>query len=87
MWHSSVKTRKKVGRLGLRPWPLRCLSQFLLKRKDRLLRVRIFLRTFHRWGDLGIYSICYSQLEGSKDSFPLDEIFSAFINIGFNKGY
>ena len=23
------KTRKKGGRRGLRPWPLRCLSQFL----------------------------------------------------------
>ena len=29
----------------------------------------------------------FSQLDGSKDSFPLDEIFSAFIEIGFNKGY
>ena len=27
----------------------------------------------------GIYRIYYSQLEGSKDSFPLDEIFLAFI--------
>ena len=35
----------------------------------------------------GIYSTYYSQLECSKDSFPLDEIFSAFINIRFNKGY
>ena len=38
MWHSSAKTRKKVGRLGLHPWPLRCLSQFIAERKDRLLR-------------------------------------------------
>ena len=22
VWHSSIKTRKKVGRQGLRPWPL-----------------------------------------------------------------
>ena len=35
----------------------------------------------------GIYSICFSQLDGNKDSFPLDEIFSVFIDIGFNKGY
>ena len=27
----------------------------------------------------GIYSVCYSQLVGSKDSFPLDEIFLTFI--------
>ena len=52
MWHSSAKTRKKKGRRGLRPWPLRCLSQFLAERKYRLLRGRMFLRTFHRWGDL-----------------------------------
>ena len=68
MWHSSVKIRKKVGRRGLCPWPLRCLSQFLAERKDRLLR-----------GQTDIYSTYYSQLEGSKDSFPLDEIFLAFI--------
>ena len=30
----------------------------------------------------GIYSICFSQLDGGKDSFPLDEVFSAFIVIG-----
>ena len=29
-----------------------------------------------------IYSICFSQLDGGKDSFPLDEVFSAFIVIG-----
>ena len=27
----------------------------------------------------GIYSVYYSQLEDSKDSFPFDEIFLAFI--------
>ena len=36
------------------------------------------------WPD--IYSICFSQLDGGKDSFPLDGVFSAFIVIGFNKG-
>ena len=30
----------------------------------------------------GIYSICFSQLDGGKDSFPLAGVFSAFINIG-----
>ena len=33
-------------------------------------------------GWLGIYSTCFSQLDGGKDSFPLDGIFSAFIVIG-----
>ena len=32
----------------------------------------------------GIYSICFSQLDGGKDSFPLD-VFSAFIVIGLIK--
>ena len=30
----------------------------------------------------GIYSICFSQLDGGKDSFPLDGVFSVFIAIG-----
>ena len=33
MWHSSAKTIKIGGRRGLRPWPLRCLSQFLSEKK------------------------------------------------------
>ena len=40
-------------------------------------------------GWLGIYSICFSQLDGGKDSFPLDRVFSACIIIGLirdNKG-
>ena len=32
-------------------------------------------------GWLDIYSICLSQLDGDKDSFPLDLIFFAFISI------
>ena len=39
------------------------------------------MRTFHRWGDLIIYSICFSQLDGDKDSFLLDEGFSFHIAI------
>ena len=30
----------------------------------------------------GIYSICFSQLDGGKDSFPLYGVFYAFIAIG-----
>ena len=29
-----------------------------------------------------IYNICFSQLDGGKYSFPLAEVFSAFIAIG-----
>ena len=46
------KDKKEEGSAGLRPWLLRCLSQFLDERKDRLLRGRMFLRTFHRWSGL-----------------------------------
>ena len=38
MWRSSAKTIKMGGRRGLRPWPLRFLSQFLSERKERLLK-------------------------------------------------
>ena len=38
MWRSSAKTIKMGGRRGLRPWPLRCLTQFLSERKERLLK-------------------------------------------------
>ena len=51
------KDEKEEGPAGVRPWPLRCLSQFLPGRKDRLLRGRMFLHTFHRGGGL-IYSVC-----------------------------
>ena len=30
---------RRGGRRGLRSWPLRCLSQFLSERKERLLRL------------------------------------------------
>ena len=40
MWHSPARrTIRKKGRRGLRPWPLRCLSQILSKRKERMLRL------------------------------------------------
>ena len=37
--HFSAKTRKKGGWRGLCPWPLRCLSQILSQRKERMLRL------------------------------------------------
>ena len=35
--YSSAKTRMMGGRRGLRPWPLRCLSQILPERKEIML--------------------------------------------------
>ena len=40
MRHSPARrTRRKKGRRGLCPWPLRCLSQILSERKERMLRL------------------------------------------------
>ena len=52
--HLTAKTRKKGGRRGLGPWPLRGLSQTPFQRGERMFRslsidIQI-LRTFHRWG-------------------------------------
>ena len=52
--HLTAKTREKGGRRGLGPWPLRCLSQTLFQREERMPRslsidIQI-LHTFHRWG-------------------------------------
>ena len=33
--HLTAKTRKKGGRRGLGPWPLRCLSQTIFQREKR----------------------------------------------------
>ena len=46
------KNKKEEGPAGALPVLLRCLNQFLSERKGRLLRGRMFLRTFHRWGGL-----------------------------------
>ena len=52
--HLTAKTREKGGRPGLSPWPLRCLSQILFEREERMLRLLSIgvqiLRTVHRWG-------------------------------------
>ena len=76
--HLSAKTRKKGGRRGLGPWPLRCLSQILSERKERMLRLLSIgvqlLRTFYCWGWPCIYNVYCSQFEGYKDSFLLDDI-------------
>ena len=52
--HFSAQTKMKRGRRGLGPWPLRCLSQTLPQRKERVCRLTYistqFLLTFHRWG-------------------------------------
>ena len=76
------KNKKERGLAGARPLPLRCLSQFLPERKDRLLKRANVSAYLSPMGWPGIYSICFSQLDGDKDSFPLNGVFSAFIAIG-----
>ena len=76
------RQERRKGQRGLRPWSIRCLSQFLAERKDKLLRGRMCLRMFAYLSPIGwpdIYSVYYSQLKGSKDYFPFDGIFLTFI--------
>ena len=58
MWHSSAKAIKMGGRRGLRPWPLRCLSQFLSEREKRLLRMLRFFAYLSMMERPCIYSGC-----------------------------
>ena len=53
------KNQKEEKSARASPEPLRCLSQFLFERRDRLLRgrmccecLRMSMRTFHRLGGL-----------------------------------
>ena len=83
MWHSPARrNRRKKGRRGLRPLPLRCLSQILFERKRECLDCLVLAYGSAYLLPLGwlcIYNVCGSQFEGRKDSFLLDEIFLAFI--------
>ena len=76
------KNQEEGGSARAWPWPLRCLSQFLSEREQRLLgrrrwrmSMRIRVRTFHRWGD-HVFIVYVFQLDSDQDSFPLDEILS-----------
>ena len=78
---SSAKARNKEDRRRL----ARCLSDAkvsfsLMKEKINRLEGECSAYLLPM-GWPGIYSICFSQLDGGKDSFPLDEVFSAFIVI------
>ena len=80
------KNKKERGSTGARPLPLRCLSKFFPVEEninclgnEVLVHKSAYLLPMG-WPD--IYSICFSQLDGDKDSFPLDGVISAFIVIG-----
>ena len=80
---SYTKNKKKKGSAGARPLPLRCLSQFFPAGEninclgnDVLVHKSAYLSSMV-WP--GIYSICFSQLDGDKDSLLLDRGFSFLI--------
>ena len=66
----------KGGSAGFCPLPLRCQSQFF---PDEGID-RLFIPMW--WP--GIYSICFFQLDGGKDSFPCGGIFCLYL-YQFNK--
>ena len=79
------KTRKKEDRRGTRPLPLRCLSKFFhveeninCSGNEVLVHKSAYLSPI-RWSS--IYNICFSELEGDKDSLSLDEGFSVLIAV------
>ena len=87
MKYFSAKTRRKKGRRGLRPWPLRYLSQTLTEREkreclDRLVSAFRFAY-LSPLGWLCIYNVYCSQFEGCKDSLLLDEIFLALYRMRY----
>ena len=79
------KNKKERGSTEARPLPLRCLSQFFSVEEninclgnEVLVHKSAYLLPM---GWPGIYSICFSQLNGDKDSLLLDERFSFLISI------
>ena len=80
------KNKKERGSARALPLLLRCLSQFFpvdeninCLGNEVLVHKSTYLSPM---GWPGIYSICFSQFDGGKDSFPLDGVFFAFIAIG-----
>ena len=79
------KNKKERGSAGARPLPLRCLSQFFPVEEninylwnEVLVHKSAYLSPM---GWHGIYSICFSQLDGDKDSLLLDEGFSFHVAV------
>ena len=79
------KNKKERGSAGARPLLFRCLSQFFPVEEninylgnEVLVHESVYLSQIE-WPD--IYSICFSQLDGDKDSLLLDEGFSFLIAV------
>ena len=75
------KNKKQRGSAGARPLPLRCLSHFL-QGEEKISRFKSeFSSYFSPMGWPAIYSICFSQLDGDKDSLLLDGEFFFLIAV------
>ena len=85
-WTPLQQTRNKEDRRGL----ARCLSDAqvnssLIKEKINCLEEECSA-CLSPMGWPGIYSICFSQLDGDKDSFPLDGGTFCLYHYRINKG-
>ena len=79
------KNKKQRGSAGARPLPLRCLNQFFhVKENINYLRNEVLVHKSAYLSPMGwpdIYSICFSQFDGDKDSLLLDWGFSFLIDV------
>ena len=79
------KSKTERGPARARPLLLRCLSQFFhLEENINCLRNEVLVYKSAYLSSIGwpgIYSICFSQLDGDKDSLLLDEGFSFLITV------
>ena len=79
------KNKKERGSAGARPLPLRCLSQFFPAGENiNCLGNKVLVHKSAYLSSMGwpdIYSICFSQLDGDKDSLLLDGGFFFLITV------
>ena len=79
------KNKKERGSAGARLLPPRCVSQFFpMEENINCLGNEVLVHKsayLSLMGWPGIYSICFSQLDGDKDSILLDEGFSFLIAV------
>ena len=79
------KNKKEKESAGARPLPLRCLSQFFpMEDNINCLGNEVLVHKSAYLSPIGwpsIYSICFSQLDGDKDSLLLDGGFSFLIAV------
>ena len=73
------KNKKQRGSAGARPLPFRCLSQFFPDVEKINCLESEFSAYLSPMGWPGIYSRCFSRLDGDKNSLLLDEGFSFLI--------